>query len=291
MRRRAFLSVVGASAAAVAGCAGRDDGSPSASETGSPSTSGTGSPARTGTTRGRDRETENSSTVEIHETELRPGLVLRTTPDAYGVYDESERYLSVEASVAGEQPDPSAFALLVDGKRYRPLGDRPGGFRVPEMAAYAGSGPSELLFGIPRASRPEGIALQYRDGRTPLPDPVRRRIAAPEPEFSVDFSGDTGVKLDDDYTAEVAFGVTVENRGDIPGRFVAGVTRSGPQIVSVTEHLIDVPVDAGATERVTWTEGLSMPLGDGTDDYRGWADYSMAYPGGDAGHSVVVTAG
>jgi hypothetical protein len=75
--------------------------------------------------------------------------------------------------------------------------------------------------------------------------------------------------------------VIVRNEGDVPGRFVAGLPRSGPNVAHTPVERISVLVPAGATETLELTDhhaGIpydSERVVDGDPDatyYLAWAD-------------------
>jgi alkanesulfonate monooxygenase SsuD/methylene tetrahydromethanopterin reductase-like flavin-dependent oxidoreductase (luciferase family) len=130
------------------------------------------------------------------------------------------------------------------------------------------------------------MAGRFGDGWAPqlfTKDGLRERLRAEAPEFSVSVDAPETLSRGESPTFDVA----VTNDSAVPGRLVAGLNRYGPRVASTPAKRFSMLVDAGATERTSYTgdvSGYHVPddeLGDGEQDLRyRWngADRNRTFP-------------
>ncbi len=301
MRRRQLLALSGSLLAGSAGCLSAS--APEATDptsTESRTTTESSTTAETTSTKPTSTEptTETTSTVEYADVSveldaLQPGLVTMTTPDSIGVSGRDRRYLLVDVSIGegGESPTRDEFAFEFDGATHRPepMEDpwRVWRFYDDEGALYdrGSSGDGLLVFELPEAEKgdfesvPE-FALTWPGGEWQPDEQLRRRLAAPEPSLSVSLDVPETLATYESPTVSV----TVENEGDLPGRFVAGLNRIGPRVAYAPVERVSMLVPPGESETWEFTDD-SLMAGDYPDERVGDGDsdmtYDLSWAGGD----------
>ena len=145
MRRRELLALTASGLAATAGCLAGDDTGDSTDSTQSPAASAT--PTAT--------PGQGSLVQAVSVDALKPGIIELGNPDSLGVFGEDERqYLALNVvPTAGDAPEPSAFAFMLDGEAYPPVEKTRGIWRPykpdDEEAEYAPARAGWLLFDLP----------------------------------------------------------------------------------------------------------------------------------------------
>lgn len=283
MRRRQVLALSGSLLAGAAGCLSAS--APEASQTDeSHTTTGSQTTDADSTTDREDTTTTEYADVSVTLDALQPGLVTMTTPDSIGVSGRDARYLLVRVSTDGDgqRPAPESFSLAVGGADYRPESvDQPWRiwrFHDEDDPGYdRASGEGLLLFEFPDdpgsdADSSAGPVLTWPGGEWRPDESIRRRLARPEPPLSVSAEVPDSVEFGESPTVSV----TVENRGDVPGRFVAGLNRTGPMVAYTPVERVSMLVPAGESETWEYTDN-SIMAGDYSEDQRGDGKTDMSY--------------
>lgn len=220
MRRRSYLAATGAALSALAaGCTGRGR-------------VGTDSPTTTESTTEATATTQTTDppAVTVDEVTLQPAVVHLQT-DYLTVYDDGQ-YLFVETSVESGTVDRSELAVRLGGERYHPFSERRAR-RLWRLYGEDGWVPETgglLAFELPeRTGSPDAEAvLEHPGGERELAAGLRERLAA-DPSLTHEFTVPDEVGERDDVPVEVS----VQNDGDVPARFVAGLNRVGPRVASM----------------------------------------------------------
>ncbi|WP_115864006.1 hypothetical protein [Halorussus litoreus] len=287
MRRRQLLALSGSLLAGSAGCLSAS--APEATDPESTDTTSTESHRTTErSTTAETTSTETTSTVEyadlaVELDALQPGLVTMNTPDSIGVSGRDQRYLLVDVSTGegGEAPARDEFAFEFDGATHRPEPmDEP--WRVwrfydDEDALYDRGSGGLLVFEFPEAEKgdfdsvPE-FPLTWPGGEWQPDETLRRRLSAPEPPLSVSLDVPETLATHESPTVSV----TVENEGDLPGRFVAGLNRIGPRVAYAPVARVSMLVPAGESETWEFTDD-SLMAGDYSDERIGDDESDMTY--------------
>jgi hypothetical protein len=287
VNRRRLISAVTGGLVCLAGCATTTVPDRTDTEGGADGSTATSTPTRTPTA----TPTATGEGISVAFETLQPA-VLQLYTDAYGVATDGQ-YLFVRATDSGDTTPPArtdvefrfageAYSPAdADGARdlYRLYEDRDGRYD-------ADSGRGWLLFRLPETGDASDAALVWPGGEWRPPTGVRQRLAAPAPTLSVEWSVPETVTR----SSEPAMEFSVENAGDVPGRFVAGVNRRGPQIAVAPVVRASRLVPAGET--VTWRVSdrfdVRSPgeeaLGDGQPDLT----YDLVWAGGQLDREVRV---
>lgn len=265
MQRRRLLATAGL-ALGTAGCVGIDDGDDATGTR----TAETGTTASTTT----NATAPASATFDVTEATLQQALVFLET-DYLRTTGGDARYLLANVAVSGGRVDGRDVALRVDDAEYGP---DVGGTVSRLWRVYQSGSEFEpdaggfLLFELPASGfdSTADAALRWPGGEHRLRAGLRERLRTDAPEFSVSIDAPDVLAQGESPTFDVA----VRNDGTVPGRFVAGLNRYGPLVASAPAKRFSLLVDAGATERTTYTGGISgyqVPdedLGDGESDLR-----------------------
>lgn len=280
MQRRRLLAAAGL-ALGTAGCLGTDDGDDDATGT-TPTTT-----TRASTSTTANATTTAGTTVDVTEVTLQQALVFLET-DYLSTTGGDGRYLLANAFVSEGRVDRRDVALRVDGTEYAPDDGRTASrlWRVYQSdSAFEPDLGGLLLFELPATGfdSTSDAAVTWPGGEHRLRNGLRERLRADAPEFSVSITPPDTLAQGESPTFDVA----VTNEGAVPGRFVAGLNRYGPRVASTPAKRFSILVDAGATERTSYTGGISgydVPdedLGDDDADLRyGWngADDDRTFP-------------
>lgn len=266
-----------------------DDG-----ETSGPTTTPTDTPTATET------QTPVPAELDVSVTSLAPAVVEMSSPDSITVGNAiGSQFLTLHVAVEyGDPPAADDLRVRFDGEAYPPLStdlasadrrlwrayrDRDGGY--PGLR-----GDGWLVYELPATGDASAAALTWPDGgEWPLDgesatgDPLRTRLERQPPPLSMAFSAPKTATPES--TPTVSFEVT--NEGEVGGRFVAGLSRSGPRIAYTPVEAVSQPVAAGetATETVTDRIRLEDPGEDVGDDEPDFT-YHASWIGGTARRDV-----
>lgn len=237
MRRRALLTLSGGLLAGTAGClsAATNDGERSPTET----ANGTASPPAT------QSPTESPSSVSVTLDALQP-VVLYLATDAIQVNTDSGQYLFLTVSASGENPpQKTEFSFHFDGHKFAPFdGDARDVYRAYGDSEYdAKAGTGWMLFDLPSTGSATDAHLAWPGGTWHPDEMLRHRLEAPAPPLAVSTSFPDEVAVGD--ASEISLRIT--NDGELPGRFVAGLNRSGPRVAHRPVARVSVAVPAGKT--------------------------------------------
>lgn len=246
MRRRELLALAAGGLAATAGCLG-DSRDPARSD--GPADDGTGDDSRTD--RSTATATETSTATDAPETpeptdvrevsvdSLQPGLIELGTPDSITLSEESRGQYLFLAVTGGENPPArSEFTFELGGTDYAPVEKTRGlwrSYNEDESAQYQPSSPGWLLFELPASVNDlETAQLRWPGGSWEPSEAIRERLATLPPSFDVSLDIPETVPVDQ--TSQMA--VTIENTGDVVGRFLMAVNRVGPSVAYAPESAV-----------------------------------------------------
>lgn len=274
MRRRALLSTAGAALAVSAGCLSGDD-TPAAGDddTTRTDTTATDEPTSQGTTRRTTAQADVDLDVSLDA--FQPAVVqLRT--DSIDVWRDDGPYLFlwVDATAAAEPPARDDFAFELDEADRYPMD--PDGLRLwreyGDDTSY-GDGNAEgwLLFDLPRAAPASNARLTWPGGEWRAGESLRTRIAAEQPSMSMSFSVTEEVPAGEHPTVTV----TVQNEGDVDGRFVGALNRTGPRIAYIPVDAPSMLVPAGGSK--TWEHTGDFDTTSMRDDELGDGNHDVTY--------------
>ncbi|WP_435318872.1 hypothetical protein [Haloarchaeobius sp. TZWSO28] len=288
MRRRRYLALAGTSLTTLGGClsdTGTDAGesstptSQSTTET-SPPTEDTATP------------TANRS-VSVRFDALQPALV-RLNTDAFYIDTGDSSSLFLDIRVDGDPLSRDEFSFALAGESHAPWSEETANrfFRFDDREGYSTeSGTGLLVFELPRGVDPPlpEATLQWPDGEWSPDDELRRRLGAAPPELSL--------SVDAPGTLEVgtapSFRLSVTNEGNVPGRFIAGLNRSGLKYASYALEKFSTLVPDGETttieytdESITGEEVATEARGDGEHD----VEYDFVTVRGTIGQDIAYDA-
>lgn len=255
MDRRTLLSSSGAVLAGASGCLSTfADGSPSTADR---------SPTSTASS------TNAPSAVSITLDALQPA-VLYLADDAIYVREDSGQYLFLAAETSDDRPPPrDDFSFHFAGETFAPFDDPPTeAYRLYDDHGYAPEeGGGLLLFELPETGPAADARLSWPGGEWRPDSSLLGRLEAPDPSFSLSATFPATVSVGEAPTVSL----TVTNEGDLPGRFVAGLNRSGPRIAYLPVEHVSVLVPAGQTVTHEVTDDELEPMdsadaGDGEPD-------------------------
>lgn len=308
MRRRTLLALSGSSIAGLAGCLSKSPTDEANSSTETEATA-TDRLTTTPTTEDSTTESDNSSTsettvdasVSVSTDALQPGLVTMNTPDSIGVKETSKQYLLLQISAEGTTlPTRDDFEFQFAGANFSPTSSEPvrpiWRFYGEEGWLYdADSGDGFVLFRLPEAANssktadssnatdPSEIALTWPGGEWRPDESLRERLVTPKPPLSVSVDIPDAIQTDEQPTVTI----TVQNEGDVAGRFVGGLNRVGPYVAHRPVARLSMLVPAGESE--TWElrddsimagDYSEEDVSDGEPDmryYLSWSDESREW--------------
>lgn len=237
MRRRALLTLSGGLLVGNAGClsAATNDIKRSPTE----SANETASPPLT------QSPTDTPTSVSVALDALQP-VVLYLATDAIQINTDSGQYLFLTVSASGENPpEKTDFSFHFDGHTFAPFdGDERDVYRAYGDSEYdAEAGTGWMLFVLPSTGSATNAYLAWPGGTWHPEEMLRRRLEASTPSLSVSASFPDDVAVGD--APEISLRIT--NEGELPGRFVAGLNRSGPRVAYRPIARVSVSVPAGKT--------------------------------------------
>jgi len=250
-------------------------------ETPTPSRSPTPTPTQTPTS--TSTPTPSDGVVSVSLDALQPALVSMTSADSIGVRDDDGQYLFLDVSVeAGSPPDVDDFAFHFDGTAYDPARDE---FRLwreyNQNDAYEPETKEGwLLFELPETGDASNPRLTWNNAAWGPDAGLVRRLSERQPSMSVSPSFPESVTSGASPTISIE--VTNDGNGDddLPGRFVAGLNRSGPRVAHRPVERISVPVPAGESETVEVVDdSVRYPDSDGIGDGDPDMTYYLDWPG------------
>jgi hypothetical protein len=254
MRRRALLAGCAATLGGLAGCLSntRDDTAtaPEQSETATPTRTSTPTPG-----------------VDVSLLSLQPAVVEFGTDSVY-LSDDASQYLFVTLDV--EQGDPPAadeFTFSFDGIETAPLEPQKSywnDYNPGETRYSRETGRGRLVFDLPATGDASAAALRWPGGEWTPGAALRERLAAPAPPLSLEWSVAETAEVQSTPTLTL----TVTNDGGLPGRFVAGLNRTGPSVAYAPITSVSRRVLSGETVTFELTErfGLRNPGADDVGD-------------------------
>lgn len=256
MERRELISLVGASTIGLAGCTSTQTG-------------------RTSERDGTDKIPTSSENPDPKESTitfdaLQPAIVQLQTDDL-SVSDFGQQYLYFLIDIPNKAAPPrKEFSLQFDGRRYNPVGsDMSSLYRMRKDQRYTQkSGEGWILFRLPETGDADETRLTGAGGKWEPTEPIRERLAKPEPDLQVSVTIPETVKKD----TQPTINITVQNQGTIASRFVAGLSRKGPSIARRPVALISQRVEADSKAKIVVTDDSDIEsvdeeeLGDGNAD-------------------------
>lgn len=254
MRRRALLAGCAGTLGGLAGCLSgtRDDTG------GSTTTSGTATPTQTSTP---------TPAASVSLLSLQPAVVTFGT-DSISVSGETSQHLFVDLAVEdGDPPAVEEFRFRFSGVETTPLEPREPywvEYNPGETRYSRETGTGRLVFDLPATGDATSAALQWPGGEWTPPAALRDRLAAPPPPLSLEWSVPETAEVRT--TPTLIF--TVTNSGDLPGRFVGALNRTGPRVAYAPITAISrlIPADETVTFDVTDRFDLDDPGDDEVGD-------------------------
>jgi hypothetical protein len=241
MNRRRLLALCG-TVLATPGCVSMSNGTVGGNDAVTPAP-----PPDTGT----DDESNTRGTagsVSVTDATVQQGVVGPDSPDSIGVFDDAEQYLVVTVAVDGPAPEREAFQLRADGDRVQPAAFGNGLYRGGDWGVRYDADGGPLVFPLPETVAGDGLRLEWPGGSWTPTEQVRTRLAAPLPPFAVSLDGPTRVDADDDPRITV----DATNVGEVPGRFVLALNRSGPRVAYAPVGRITGVLDPGESWSATY---------------------------------------
>jgi len=287
MRRRTLLAACGVGVAGLAGCTTDSR----ADETGNGTRTGrTDTAARTdGTPDG------GSARLSVGVDALQPALAQLATDSLVLTGGDGAQFLVLDVAVEdGDPPARSQLAFRFDGEEYAPAEVETARDYYRYYTDREGQYPTEggegwLVFRLPETGDAAGAGLTWPGGVAAVGPEVRERLSAPAPPLSLEWMPPETVPLG----AEPEVGFAVTNEGALPGRFVAGLNRTGPSIAYAPVSALSRLVPPGETVEWTVTDTLDVDrvddesLRDGEPDF----EYKLVLPDEHRSHGVRVTGG
>jgi hypothetical protein len=195
---------------------------------------------------------------------LQPAVVEFGT-DSVSLSDDASQYLFVTLAVEeGDPPAADEFTFHFDDTGTAPLAPQKSywnDYNPGETRYSRDNGAGWLAFELPPTGDASAAALRWPGGDWTPPGLLRQRLAALAPPLSLEWSVPE--------TAEVlttpTLTLTVTNDGGLPGRFVAGLNRTGPSVAYTPVTSVSRRVPAGETVTFEMTERFRL-RSPGADD-------------------------
>lgn len=269
MKRRTIVGLLGSATVGLSGCTANQGSGTDPSPTSS--------------------DSPDSGTYGFTFDALQPAVVELQT-DRLELSPPDGQYLYIQATFPSEEAPPrEEFTLQFDGSEYTPFGKQnPPLYRPRLDNRYdPDDGEGWILFQFPETGDADDTRLSG-GGREWEPSPsVRKRLAEPHPDLHISPSVPETVESGE----QPELTVTVENRGSVPGHFIGGLSRSGPDIAMQPIARIAESIDAEATEKITVTDETNIEIadeeiGDGEPDMK----YYLVWPQDSRTDEVRVTS-
>lgn len=264
MKRREVLSVLTASGM-VTGCLGGESSkTPDSTE-------------RNTTMSTASEKTENMPPEKdvISFEALQPEIVTYRT-DTLAVTDDSYQYAYIRANFdAEDHPRREEFRFFFDGETYSPI--VPDNlFRERIESGYNKYGEGWLLFQLPETGDASDAHITVRERTWRPSESLQNRLAVKQPRLEPSVSFPDTVEQGNTPVIEV----TVENRGNVAGRFVCGVERSGPSVARKPISRVSEPIPPGEKTELEVADMTRIAtvsddeLNDGEPDMRYWLEWA-----------------
>lgn len=205
-----------------------------------------------------ETDTGPPPSVTVTEAVVAPGVVLPAV-DSIVVEPADGQYLVLTTAVEGSKVDRPAFAFRFDGSAYSPEAFRNGLYRDGEWGRQFTEAGGPLVFDLPETGSASDARLSWPGGEWTPPETVRAALEAPLPSFDITLDGPERVAEPARPTLEI----TVTNTGDVAGRYVIALNRTGPRVAYAPVDRFDGELAPGETARISH-EGKS-PYVDGTE--------------------------
>ena len=207
---------------------------------------------------GSETDTGPPPTVTVTDAAVVPGVVIPDV-DSISVEPADGQYLVLTTTVEGPGIDPTAFSLRFDGAAYSPETFRNGLYRDGEWGRQFTEAGGPLVFELPETGSASSARLSWPDGEWTPPEAVRAGLEAPLPSFDITLDGPKRVAEPARPTLEI----TVTNTGDVAGRYVIALNRTGPRVAYAPVGRFDGELAPGETERIS--HRAKSPYVDGTE--------------------------
>jgi len=186
------------------------------------------------------------TTVRITDAVVTPGVVIPGT-DSISVESTDGQYLVLTTVVEGPAVDRTAFSFRFDGSMYSPEEFRNGLYRDGEWGRQFTESGGPLVFALPETGTASDARLSWPDGEWTPPEAVQAGLEAPLPSFDIALDGPERVDESDHPTLEI----TVTNTGDVSGRYVIALNRTGPRVAYTPVDRFDGVLEPGATDSIS----------------------------------------
>lgn len=266
MNRRVFTKFTAGAILGISGCTGL--GSSSKSDT----SNSADQSDHTTTVHSNSSESVkiNANQVDVSFGAVQPSIVELVT-DRLNVPANDSQYLYVQVRTDGEDnPMPKSFKLYFNNNEYNSMNHK-SLYRARLETPYDSStGHGWLLYEIPVSGESTNTYLKFQDHRWEPSDSIRDQLASYPTDLSVRMSVPKTTPEKENPTISI----TVDNEDDRPGRFVAGLSRSGPSIASKPVVRISKRISASGQANISITDDTGMDsvspkdLDDGEQDIR-----------------------
>lgn len=281
MNRRALLASVGGSVAAISGCVDlTDDRDALPTEQpprdGTPTDDGSATPSPTSTP---------APSVTVESVTQQYGYAT-ANDDAIHVARPDRQYVVADVSVAGGRLERDDFAWAFESSGRGPT--TPPTFYRTEWGEdqwyEEGRDRGLLAFEMPGSVAPATTKLVWPTGGWLAEGAFLDRLTAPKRPIDASIAVSDADGESDYGTTDETVEVTMTNEGDVAGRYVGAVNRSGPMVAYTPVEYLNRLVGAGETATVELAESRSESL---TEAARGDGESDLTYHledayGGDA---------
>lgn len=264
MKRREALSVLTTSGI-IAGCLGSESAkAPDSTE-------------REVTRSVVSENTENTPPgKEVISFEALQSEIVTYRTDTLSVTDDRYQYAYIHANFDTEDnPSQEEFRFFFDGETHSPIVPEDL-FRERIESGYNKYGEGWLLFQLPETGDASDARIIVRERTWQPSESLRNRLAVKQPRLESSVSFPDAVKQGNTPVIEV----TVENKGNVAGRFVSGVERSGPSVARKPIARVSEPIPSGVKTELEITDTTRIAtvsddeLNDGEPDMRYWLEWA-----------------
>ncbi|MEF8973365.1 MAG: hypothetical protein V5A15_00635 [Haloarcula sp.] len=231
MYRRRVLALCGL-AVAGAGCQGDTGDTETVTPVPSPAASETA--------------TRTPPSVTVTDAVVAPGVVIPGV-DSINVQPADGQYLVLTIAVEGPKLNRDAFSFRFGDSTYSPETFRNGLYRDGEWGRQFTEAGGPLVFDLPETGTASDARLSWPGGEWTPPEAVQDRLEAPLPSFDITLDGPERVDETDSPTLEI----TVTNTGEVPGRYVIALNRTGPRVAYTPVDRFDGELAPGETDRLS----------------------------------------